>query len=368
MAHEPLARVRLNRRSFLEAAGASALVVMLEGRGQPAEPPAKAAAQPAKAEASGKEALIAGARREGTVTLYTSFQADMVAPLSREFEKDYPFVKVKALWLRTALLASRVEAEYSVRDTFDVVVGAWEKYFVDFAERKILAAYRSPEAAAYDPKRLGAGDRWLDIWAGPTLYGYNKRLTSEAAIPHTWRELTDAKYKGKGGITTPVTRGGSYWWFYAMHKLYGVKYFDDLAANDHKIYNGLSAVAGGIANGEVAFGVTTDSALFDVIAKGAPVGAYYPDDGVYLQPRSIALAERAPHPNAARLFYDWMASERGGKVALTAVSLYSLHPKVPAPQGRKPLNQMKAIPVDLKDFVAREDEITNLAAKALKVQ
>jgi ABC-type Fe3+ transport system substrate-binding protein len=48
--------------------------------------------------------------------------------------------------------------------------------------------------------------------------------------------------------------------------------------------------------------------------EGAPIKVIKPQDGVILIPIGMAVVKNGPHPNAARLFIDWMLSEEGQAV------------------------------------------------------
>ena len=67
--------------------------------------------------------------------------------------------------------------------------------------------------------------------------------------------------------------------------------------------------------------------------KGAPVAFVTPPDGMPATPTVAGIVDKAPHPEAARLFIDWLASPRGQ-------GLYQNNPYLYYPSLRKDAQPM----------------------------
>jgi iron(III) transport system substrate-binding protein len=79
----------------------------------------------------------------------------------------------------------------------------------------------------------------------------------------------------------------------------------------------------------------------------------------------IAVAKNAPHPNAARLFMDYMLSDEGQK-RLSAMSRTPARPGVPATNPR--LSQGLEIAVNDPGMAERFDQVVQLYRQVFGVQ
>ena len=69
-------------------------------------------------------------------------------------------------------------------------------------------------------------------------------------------------------------------------------------------------------------------------AKGAPIAFVNAPEGLPATPGVYGILENPPHPQAARLFMDWILGVPGQKALADATALYSPRADVPPPAGR----------------------------------
>src|SRR5260370_9001066 len=69
-------------------------------------------------------------------------------------------------------------------------------------------------------------------------------------------------------------------------------------------------------------------------AASVPVRGVWPQEGVPSEPWTAAILKRAPHPNAARLFLDFLLSREGQALYVATRGWTSARPDV-APAGYK---------------------------------
>ena len=87
--------------------------------------------------------------------------------------------------------------------------------------------------------------------------------------------------------------------------------------------------------------------------KRAPLEFVMPARGVPATPEAFGIVDKAPHPNAARLFLDWILSLAGQKPFMDAIYQNAARPDAPPPPGGVSLREMKVLfPSDWQDFVA----------------
>ncbi len=77
-----------------------------------------------------------------------------------------------------------------------------------------------------------------------------------------------------------------------------------------------------------------------------------PYDGTPLAIAPVAILKGAPHPNAAKLFIDFILSQEGNTwLTRDIFGVYSSRKDVKPPEGQLPLEQTKPLlPKDLADY------------------
>jgi iron(III) transport system substrate-binding protein len=139
--------------------------------------------------------------------------------------------------------------------------------------------------------------------------------------PKTLQDLLDPKWKGQIGIVSPVINDYALSYFLALDHQLGPdksqKFFEALAAQKPLFFgpNGVP-VAQGVKNGQFAIAIAFLSHVYSVGGgmsgplAVAPVPAYS-TTGMGI---SVGVIANAPHPNAARLFVDYLLSSEGPKL------------------------------------------------------
>ena len=100
--------------------------------------------------------------------------------------------------------------------------------------------------------------------------------------------------------------------------------------------------------------------LIHLQERGDPVAIVYPSEGTPLITGSVALADKAPHPSAARLFISFLFSRQTQQLMCDAGGMRSFHPDVVLKPGRTPLAEIKLLPADPE---AQERETEELKRK-----
>ena len=87
---------------------------------------------------------------------------------------------------------------------------------------------------------------------------------------------------------------------------------------------------------------------FQANQKGAKLAFMWPVDGIVLLPQTMILLAKAPHPNAGRLWVDFILSEEGQKIVVEGEALISGRAgfKSPLPEYAPPIDAIKVIKVD----------------------
>ena len=252
--------------------------------------------------------LVAGAKREGAVTIYTSLTVDDMKVFGGAFEKKYG-IKLQ-LWRSSSediLQRAVVEARGGRYDVDAIETSAAE--MESLHREKLLQEVKSPYLADLNPAALLPHREWVGDRLNLITSAYNTDLIKPADLPKTYDDLLDPKWKGKLGM-----EGSDPIWFAALVAALGeekgLKLFRDLArGNGLSLRKGHTLLANLVVSGEVPFTLTAYQYKVEQLKKsGAPIEWYVIPPGIS---RFIGtgVMRRAPHPHAAILFLDFMLSD-----------------------------------------------------------
>jgi iron(III) transport system substrate-binding protein len=271
------------------------------------------------------------AESEGRMMFYASFNANHSKVLTDGFKQLYP--KIDATFYRAtdAQLMERILTEGRAgRNLWDVMMST-SFYGHNLKKRGMLAAYDSAERKFYRDGYKDPQATWTSIYTNYAAFGFNTRSVTKASIPKSHSDLLKAEWGGNLGID-----GRAYEWFgtvvKAMGDEKGLGYMRELA-KQVQLRNGRTILAQLVAAGEFKGALTAYSQTFEQMK---PAGA--PVDWVYLNPvfaniHPVGLAAKAPHPNAGKLFIDFVLSKRGQEL-IRGMSRIPDRVDTPPEQGR----------------------------------
>jgi iron(III) transport system substrate-binding protein len=290
-----------------------ALITAACGASAPTEKASPVAELAAYDGADRMQRLIEGAKREGELTIYTSAQSTDLGPVVEAFEKKYG---VKAsLWRAgsEAVLNRAVQEARAGRDTVDVVETNGPE-LESMSREQILQAIKSPYHADLIAPALRPHGEWVGTRLNVFVQAYNTKLVKKEDLPKTWEELADPKWKGRLGIE----QEDSDWLagvFGEIGEERGAKVFKQIVAT-----NGISNRKGHtlltqlVASGEVPLALTVYNYKAEQLRReGAPID-WFTIGNAIARPNGVGIARRAPHPNAAVLFYDFELSPEGQQI------------------------------------------------------
>jgi iron(III) transport system substrate-binding protein len=256
--------------------------------------------------------LVERAKKEGTVTLYTSLAPTESKPLAEAFEKKYG-VKVE-LWraLSDKVVQRVVTESQGKRFAVDVVETNGPEMEM-LAREKLLAPFHSPYIEDLPREAIPAHRTWMPDRMNYFVVGFNTTKVRRAEIPATYEGFIDPKWKGRIGLEATDAE-----WMATLIKKWGeakgMDYFRKLSAMKPDVRKGHVLLAELVAAGEVPVGLTMyNSNIESLKRKGAPID-FVAVQPVAARPQGIGVAKHAPHPNAALLFADFVLSPEGQKL------------------------------------------------------
>ena len=96
------------------------------------------------------------------------------------------------------------------------------------------------------------------------------------------------------------------------------------------------------------------SSQLDLKAQGHPIKTLYPSDGLFIIPSPTSVVKNSPHPNAAKLFAEFMIGDDAQKI-FPADGGYSVRTDIAPPAGSPDLKSLKIIAVE-DDYIERESQ------------
>ncbi|MBV8211381.1 MAG: extracellular solute-binding protein [Burkholderiaceae bacterium] len=271
------------------------------------------AARPAAAATTRARELYEAARKEGQLTWYITHCDDVTAQaLGHGFEAIYPGIRVNVVRTTAQVAFQRVSQELRAGSIqVDLLSSSDVGHYAYLKERKLLEQF-VPENASkvlgtyqhYDPE----GYYFVTAAA---LIGmvYNTAKLKQADAPKNWSDLGDPRWKDKIALGHPGFSGYVGIWAVMMRKLYGWRFFDTLAKNNPQIGRSINDAITLLNSGErLIAGTGLIGTAAESIRKGNPLSMIYPSDGTVLILAPSGIPKGVRHPNAARLFMDYLMS------------------------------------------------------------
>jgi iron(III) transport system substrate-binding protein len=267
----------------------------------------------ASAQTGASESVVEAAKREGVMTLYTSMSVDQAQTMLNAFKAKYPFLEPRMFRAVGERLLTKILTEVqSGRYEFDVVQSAeTQAYFLQ--KKNLLMKYVSPEAKTLPKAFVDPQGHWAAVYLMPNVIGYNTRMVKRAEAPRTYQELLNPKWRGKIGMDSTKPEWFA-WLLKRMGEEKGLAYMRQLAAQDLKLYVGQTLITNLLASGEFPLALNDYlHTVEDTKRKGAPID-WVAQDVVFTKFQPIEISVKPPHPNAAKLFVDFVLSYEGQKI------------------------------------------------------
>jgi iron(III) transport system substrate-binding protein len=153
----------------------------------------------------------------------------------------------------------------------------------------------------------------------------------------SYRDLLDPKWRGRMVMNDPRRAGpglATFTFFY-LHPELGPDFIRALARQDITIMRNFQQEVDAVGQGRFAILIgTADAIAEERIRQGVPVHIVDPNqlrEGSDVSPANgnVALFNRAPHPNAAKVYINWLLSKEGQTEFSRAAGYVSARVDVP---------------------------------------
>ena len=288
------------------------------------------------------ERIVEAAKKEGQVVIFGPAGPNARQALADGFESRYPGIKVEFTGGSGAKLSSRLLAERRAGVyTVDLVLTGT----TTMLESLLPAGVMEPIPQKLILPEVTDTSKW---WQGRLDYSdeaekYNLVFTAAVKVPITvnpemvkagefrsYGDLLNPKWAGKMAMRDPTAAGpglatATFWY---AHPALGRKFMQELFLKQKVVFSQDDRqVLEWAAHGKYAVIIAPNELnVTELKSRGLPlesVGAEKFKEGSYLTTAngSVALIDRPPHPNAAKLYVNWLLS-RDGQTQWTRLSGY----------------------------------------------
>lgn len=273
----------------------------------------------------------AKANKETEVVLWA--QGWRPGPVEDAFHAKYPFLTLK-VWDGSVRTEPRLLEEYKAGVyTPDVL-----------SNNGLFRAVRMQNAGVFQEYEYPNVVNWPNqpshrFWVNELGYfmapAYNTKLVAAADAPKSWEDLANAKWRGKS-VATDQASDWVLTYAYMLGDLtaQGVKWDRTVSfwKNVVKVTEpqviGLRPAVEATVVGDASINlVASGGVVINSILQGAPI-EFAPVKQVPQMPLALSLTKHPPHPNAAKLFLDFITSEEGNLVHASLTPSTAYHPQV----------------------------------------
>jgi len=259
--------------------------------------------------------LVEAARKEGSLVWYTSTSIEDIKRLFDVFNKRYPFIKTEFYNAGSASLYNRIINESRVGKVFFDLIAIRGVETHRLIKEGFLQPYVSPESAAYPAGFKDARGYWVDYFDSYNVIGYNTKLVAREQTPKSWEDLLNPVWKGKIALDDEMVS-----WYAAMAVAWNrdraQRFMRNLSKQDIQLRSGQTLIAQLMAAGEFPIGMVLAHRIEKMKEQGAPIEWVTTLDPVTVSLHPIGIAAKAPHPNGAKLFIDFVLSREGQQTVL----------------------------------------------------
>jgi iron(III) transport system substrate-binding protein len=258
-----------------------------------------------------RDRVLEGARKEGRLVLYAGMDTDEATLITNEFSKKYPFIKSEIFRSSGEKIQARFLVEHRANThTADVFQASIIQVY-QLKNLKLLARYVSEEAAGYRDGFKDPQGYWTALYQIPYVIGYNTQRVAPRDTPASYEDLLNPKWKSWIALETE-----EYQWFYHWMEILGrdkgLDFMKKFAGQNLQMRAGHTLLAQLVAAGEVALATVVYSNRVERMkASGAPIDWVRFKGPTITAINAIAIPEKAPHANTAKLFVDFTLSKEG---------------------------------------------------------
>jgi ABC-type Fe3+ transport system substrate-binding protein len=261
------------------------------------------AVAPAHAQDAAWDAVVAAAKKEGSVAVYSALSGPPTVARFKAFEEKYG-IRVDHFMARASEVTERVRIEQSAKRYIGDI------YISSPATMPGRAINGELQPAMTVPNLVNLRDdierdpNGVPVWYPPYGILANANLVKPDEIT-SWTDLLDPKWKGKMTGDDLHVGGSGAAFLEATWKTFGREFHEKLAKQDYVVTHNNREAERQVARGQYAI-YFPQQLPYALALKGLPIRMIVPREGWVYASAHFALLTGAPHPNASRLLTQFM--------------------------------------------------------------
>ena len=287
------------------------------------------------------------------LTVYTAIEAEDLQRYAETFNKEHPDIKVN--WVRdsTGVVTAKLLAEKN-NPQADVIWGLAATSLLVLKTEGMLEPY-APKGLDQLKAEFKDSDNppsWvgMDAWVASVCYNTVESEKLGLPMPKSWKDLTDAAYKGHVVMPNPASSGTGFLdvssWLQIFGEEEGWKFMDGLHENIAAYTHSGSKPCKMAAAGEIPIGISFAFRAAKSKADGAPLEIIVPEEGIGWDMEAIGIVAGTANLEAAKTLVDWTISK-------TAMEMYNVgYAVVGMPGVAKPV---KFFPDNIEEKMIKND-------------
>ncbi len=269
------------------------------------------------------EAELVEKARQETVLNIGSNQLAYGALLVESFAREYPWLQVRHDTFGP-VDTDAAEAGFKTQNpdkSFDVVMRCQEPHLADWVDRSWLARLDDIPNWKKRPAHLEDDARYVYFLGAPHVLLYNSRLVPDEWAPRTYAELVEPRWKDKVALRSPLMgNSGAFLVEFILGTRGNLDWYTQLGRNHALVTDTFKELFNSVQRGERSVAVARDVEWLSVpkTAETQDVKMRFAEDELPYQYQLALVNAKAPHPYAARLFMNWLLSERVQEILANA--------------------------------------------------
>jgi iron(III) transport system substrate-binding protein len=311
--------------------------------------------------------LVEAAKKEGKVVFYTSIEVQVGEKIAKAFETKYPGIDVQVERSGSERIFQRLGQEYTSKIyNADVVSTSDAAHFIIWKRDGWLMPHVPEDVVKHFPKEQQEPDGAYAPWrVSLSVMGYNTKLVKPEEAPQGFVDLLDPKWAGKIVKAHPSYSGTALTATFQIARDVGWDYIEKLAKQRVMQVQSSTEPPKKLALGERAIMADGNEYVLLVMKKdGNPVEPIYPKEGSPLVISPSAIMKEAPHPNAAKLFQNYLFSLEGQQALIDIGLMRSFHDQAKEPAGIPTFQDIKVMKEDAAAVVDQVEKIKERYRKA----
>jgi iron(III) transport system substrate-binding protein len=307
-------------------------------------------------------AITPALAQKTAITAYTSLEADQLSLYKAEIEKAVPEADIQ--WVRdsTGVITARVIAEKAAPKA-DIVLALAASSLLLFKKEGILEPYQPVGVDKLRPqfKSTDGSYTGMDAFLGVVCYNTAEGAKAGTEVPKSYKDLLDAKYKGKLVMPHPASSGTGYLmvaaWVQTMGEAEAWKFMDGLHENMAVYTHSGSAPCVQAAKGERLAGLGFDMRGAKEKTNGAPLELVLPVEGAGWDMEASSLIKGSKNLAVAKKVMDWVASKPANELFSKYYALVAHQEVKNLPQNYPADAEAKMAKIDLEKMAVDREAI-----------